>query len=125
MVRTPHEGCGWRDPMADSVIRSVTIHRLAIPMRRRVTHAASQRAVAEPIVVAVELQNGTLGHGETLPRPYVTGETGSSNFPSQLTYSKRGPAPANMYRKVSNIGYSIPNAQFGPAGRLCYTCAHV
>lgn len=61
--------------MADSVIRSVTIHRLAIPMRRPVAHAASQRAVAEPVVVAVELQNGTVGHGETLPRPYVTGET--------------------------------------------------
>ncbi|HUU81876.1 MAG TPA: enolase C-terminal domain-like protein [Phycisphaerae bacterium] len=61
--------------MADSVIRSVTIHQLAIPMRRKVTHAASQRALAEPIVVTVELQNGILGHGETLPRPYVTGET--------------------------------------------------
>ncbi|HRX83563.1 MAG TPA: enolase C-terminal domain-like protein [Phycisphaerae bacterium] len=47
-------------------------------MRRKVSHAASQRAVSEPIVVAVELLNGTVGYGETLPRPYVTGETNES-----------------------------------------------
>jgi muconate cycloisomerase len=34
--------------------------------------------VSEPIVVAVELLNGTVGYGETLPRPYVTGETNES-----------------------------------------------
>lgn len=44
-------------------------------MRTKVSHAASQRNVSEPIVVAVELYGGVTGYGETLPRPYVTGET--------------------------------------------------
>jgi len=61
--------------MAGSTIRSVTIYPLAIALRRKVSHATSQRAVADPVVVAVELQNGLTGYGETLPRPYVTGET--------------------------------------------------
>ena len=61
--------------MANSAIRSVSIYPLAIPMRRRVSHATSQRAVADPVVVAVELLNGVVGYGETLPRPYVTSET--------------------------------------------------
>ena len=64
--------------MASTAIRSLTIYPLAIPMRRKVSHATSERAVADPIVVAVELMNGVTGYGETLPRPYVTGETSES-----------------------------------------------
>lgn len=47
-------------------------------MRRKFSHAAAERAVAEPLVVAVELANGVVGYGETHPRPYVTGETTAS-----------------------------------------------
>jgi len=57
------------------VVRRISIFPLTIPLRRRVEHAASTRAVADPVVVAVELQNGVVGYGETLPRKYVTGET--------------------------------------------------
>jgi muconate cycloisomerase len=61
-------------------MRAVVVHRvsvfpLSIPLRGRVTHAASQRDQADPVVVAVELTNGIVGYGETLPRPYVTQET--------------------------------------------------
>ena len=34
--------------------------------------------VADPVVVAVELMDGTIGYGETLARSYVTGETAES-----------------------------------------------
>ena len=47
-------------------------------MRRRVDHATSQRRLAEPLVFAVELNSHVIGYGETLPRPYVTGETVAS-----------------------------------------------
>jgi muconate cycloisomerase len=56
-------------------VQCLTIYPLALTMKRKVSHAASQRAVSEPIVVAVELANGVIGYGETLPRAYVTGET--------------------------------------------------
>jgi len=59
------------DPVANRLI----VYPLSIPLRHRVAHAASQRAITDPVVVGVELRNGTLGHGETLPREYVTGET--------------------------------------------------
>jgi len=60
-------------------MRAVVVHRvsvfpLSIPLRGRVAHAASQRDHADPVVVAVELTNGIVGYGETLPRPYVTQE---------------------------------------------------
>lgn len=61
--------------MADCAIRSVTTYPLGIALRRKVSHAASERALAEPVVVEVELGSGATGYGETLPRRYVTGET--------------------------------------------------
>lgn len=56
-------------------VSRLTLYRLAIPMRRSFRHAGAERCVSEPLVVQVELADGTLGYGETHPRPYVTGET--------------------------------------------------
>ena len=50
------------------------IYRTAIPMRS-FEHAAASRSLAEAIVVRVSFSDGRCGWGETLPRPYVTGET--------------------------------------------------
>ena len=50
------------------------IYRTAIPMRG-FEHAAARRSLAEAVVVRLELADGRAGWGETLPRPYVTGET--------------------------------------------------
>ena len=38
-------------------------------------HAAASRDRAESVVVRLTLADGRAGWGETLPRPYVTGET--------------------------------------------------
>ncbi|GMU21316.1 MAG: dipeptide epimerase [Phycisphaerae bacterium] len=54
------------------------IWALSIPLRRPFGHAAKVRTHADPIVVEVELSDGTHGYGETLPRPYVSGETPDS-----------------------------------------------
>lgn len=60
--------------MANAAVRELEVRPLHIPLRGRVSHAAASRGVAEPVVVAVHLNSGALGYGETLPRPYVTGE---------------------------------------------------
>ena len=59
----------------DSQVVAIQVWPLRIPLRRPFKHAAAERAVADPIVVEVELANGTIGYGETLARPYVTAET--------------------------------------------------
>ena len=56
------------------LIRRVNIYRTAIPMRT-FEHAASSRALAEAIIVRAEFNDGHVGWGEALPRPYVTGES--------------------------------------------------
>ncbi len=42
---------------------------------RSFEHAAAARNLAEAIVVRLEMSDGSVGWGETLPREYVTGET--------------------------------------------------
>ncbi len=61
--------------MKRAVVQRVTIYPLRIPLRSNVEHAAAQRNHADPVVVCVECQNGAIGYGESVARPYVTGET--------------------------------------------------
>ena len=61
--------------MSYAVVESLRIYPLEIPLRTRVSHAASVRGVSDSIVVAVDLYNDVTGYGETLPRKYVTGES--------------------------------------------------
>ncbi len=84
------------------------LYRTVIPMRR-FEHAAATRDVAEAIVVRLELDDGTVGWGETLPRPYVTGETLES-VPADI---EQHFAPAMWGREVD--GAELPVAD--PPGR--------
>ncbi len=64
--------------MKRAIVQRVTVYPLRIPLRSRVEHAAAQRVHADPVVVAIECQNGVIGYGESVARPYVTGETADS-----------------------------------------------
>ncbi len=70
--------CGYTLAVPAAVVHRFTIHRLAIPLRATVQHAAAERVVSDPVVIEVELTGGLRGFGETLARPYVTGETAES-----------------------------------------------
>jgi len=58
-----------------AVVHRITVFPLAIPLRHKVSHAAAERSVTDTVVVGVELSNGIVGYGETVPRSYVTQET--------------------------------------------------
>lgn len=66
-------------------VKRITVYNLALKLKRTVSHATARRAVSEPIIAAVELMNGAVGHGETLPRAYVTGEDNESVIQHILT----------------------------------------
>jgi muconate cycloisomerase len=56
----------------------VQVFPLAIPLRFRFEHAAAARETADPVVVQLHAEApyaAYVGHGETLARRYVTGET--------------------------------------------------
>ena len=56
-------------------ITRLSIHSLRIPFVERFKHSLKDRAFSDTVVVRIETETGTVGYGEGLPRPYVTGET--------------------------------------------------
>lgn len=61
-------------------IRRLTLHRVAVPLKKPVKHASHERTESENLVVRVELDDGSVGFGEGVPRDYVTGETIETTF---------------------------------------------
>lgn len=53
----------------------LTAHAVRIPLRRPIRHASHVRDSTDNLVVVCRLEDGTVGHGEGVPRDYVTGET--------------------------------------------------
>ena len=56
-------------------LRHLTAYHVRIPLKHKVRHASHAREETDSVVVRCELDNGAIGWGEGLPRPYVTGET--------------------------------------------------
>ncbi|MGC1275420.1 MAG: enolase C-terminal domain-like protein [Planctomycetaceae bacterium] len=61
-------------------LTSLTARHVRIPLKRSVKHASQARCENDTLVVRAELDDGTVGWGEGLPRTYVTGETIDSCF---------------------------------------------
>lgn len=57
------------------LIRSAQVHRIRIPFKGSFRHALSERSLTETIIVVLHGMDETIGCGEILPRPYLTGET--------------------------------------------------
>jgi muconate cycloisomerase len=73
-------------------IESIALRPVRIPFRRAFQHALANRTQAEAILVVVRSAAGTVGLGEIVPRPYVTGETVAS------VLGESGPRRAERYR---------------------------
>jgi len=54
---------------------SATLFALRIPFVEAFAHSVRSRTYSDSIVVRLELADGTVGYGEAVARPYVTGET--------------------------------------------------
>jgi muconate cycloisomerase len=111
------------------VIRRLTVYPLLIPLRHRVSHAAAQRKVADPIVVEVELSDGTLGYGETVPRSYVTGESAGSvleaiqgTFVPFITGFRAGTFPGAL-ETIEGLPWRDSKNQLVPAARAAVELA--
>jgi len=59
-------------------IVELTAFVVRIPLKKPVKHASHVRSETDNIVVRCTLDDGTIGHGEGVPRDYVTGETAES-----------------------------------------------
>lgn len=60
------------------MVESVEIFPVRLRFRRSFAHHGKSRRESLPQIVRLRLSDGSVGHGEALPRPYVTGESGES-----------------------------------------------
>ena len=67
-------------------IRSLEMFHVSVPLKTRVKHASHDRTSSDNLVVRVTLDDGTVGHGEGIPRSYVTGETIATTFATLSTF---------------------------------------
>ncbi len=56
-------------------IRSLTAFEVPIQLKKPVRHASHVRFHNDTLIIRCELSDGSVGWGEGLPRPYVTGES--------------------------------------------------
>src|SRR4051794_22529717 len=61
-------------------LRSIDLFHVAVPLRKKILHASHERVDSDNLIVRVTLDNGQVGHGEGVPRSYVTGETIETAF---------------------------------------------
>ncbi|WP_240911067.1 enolase C-terminal domain-like protein [Paludisphaera soli] len=61
-------------------IRRLVLLRVQVPLKKPIKHASHERSSSENLVVRVDLDDGSVGYGEGVPRAYVTGETIETTF---------------------------------------------
>ena len=100
-------------------VRSIDLFHVLVPLRKSIKHASFERASSDNLIVRVTLRDGTVGHGEGLPRPYVTGETIDSTFASlvKLDLPRTLEDVAGLESLVRRlVGFVLPEAQADPRG---------
>ncbi len=100
-------------------IASLKLFRVAVPLKKVVRHASFERSVSENLVARVTLNDGTIGYGEGVPRPYVTGETLESAFATLEAHdwARLVGRPADYGQLVACLaGLSLPENEADPRG---------
>lgn len=72
--------------MTQSRIQTLEAFHVGIRLKKPIRHASHSRTQNDTLIIRCELTDGSVGWGEGLPRPYVTGETIDSAM-SQLKTS--------------------------------------
>jgi L-alanine-DL-glutamate epimerase-like enolase superfamily enzyme len=62
-------------------VAELTAYHVRIPLKKKIRHASHTRSETDSLVVRCQLDDGTEGWGEGLPRHYVTGEVIDDAFP--------------------------------------------
>jgi muconate cycloisomerase len=100
-------------------IRTLTLFKVEVPLKKVVRHASFERSSSENLVVRATLADGTLGYGEGVPRTYVTGETLESSFAALETHDwarivGRPASFLDVVRRVESL--TLPAIESDPRG---------
>jgi muconate cycloisomerase len=100
-------------------LRSIVIYHVAVPLKKSIRHASHERITSDNLVVRVTLEDGRVGHGEGVPRPYVTGETIDSSFATleRLDLARHFGRPHDYAEVVHRLdALRLPETEADPRG---------
>jgi muconate cycloisomerase len=100
-------------------IRKLDLFHVAVPLKTRVKHASHDRTTSDSLAVRDTLADGTVGHGEGVPRDYVTGETIASAFAALSSFDFAGHfgTPADYAEVVRRLeALELPQTRDDPRG---------
>lgn len=100
-------------------IRKVDLYHVALPLKTRVKHASHDRLTSDSLIARVTLTGGEVGHGEGVPRSYVTGETIGSTFAALSTFdfAQHFGEPIDYEEVVRRAGLlELPETRNDPRG---------
>jgi muconate cycloisomerase len=100
-------------------IRRLALLRVEVPLKKAIKHASHERTTSENLVVRVDLDDGTSGYGEGVPRSYVTGETIESTFEAlaKCEWPRAIGRPGSFADVVAKLeGLSLPVIEDDPRG---------
>jgi muconate cycloisomerase len=101
------------------MLRRVELRHVEIPLRRTIRHASHVRNSSASLVVQATLDDGTTGHGEGVPRPYVTGETVETAIEALSRYDAARVVgipggPEDLVRRLDEL--ILPETEGDPRG---------
>jgi len=114
--------------MSNHLIQLELFH-LRLSFRGKFSHAVAQRDSTETVIAAALLADGTMGFGEGLPRPYVTGETIDSllyNIENTLVGKLERMEPktfAELLERVDNLPFTNEQGKTINSARCCVELA--
>jgi muconate cycloisomerase len=101
-------------------IKTLRIHHTAVPLKTTIKHASHQRETSENLIAQVELNDGTVGYGEGVPRHYVTGETVETAIEilASHDWARIVGSPSDYPELVDRLGtWEMPETASDPRGR--------
>jgi len=114
--------------MANRLVE-LEVYVVRLGLRGGFRHAAAERTHSESVVAAALLADGTVGYGEGVPRPYVTGETppsavGAIRDVLAPTLTRVEPKSfAELLDRVDNLPFTGPGGRLIHAARCCVELA--
>ncbi|MEO9934458.1 dipeptide epimerase [Rhodopirellula bahusiensis] len=101
-------------------VTELTAFLVPLPLKREIKHASFTRTESINLLIRCKLANGTIGWGEGVPRPYVTGETPEGCL-QQLSQSNLQPALMRLASSWSDVisicdGLEFHNESDDPRG---------
>jgi muconate cycloisomerase len=100
-------------------IQSIDLFHVAVPLRKPIRHASHERTTSDSLVVRVTLDDGHTGHGEGVPRSYVTGETIESTLATleSFDWARYFGRPADYRAVVQRLEeLTLPETEADPRG---------